>query len=88
MEKCVFLGYPEGYKGWKFYNPTTKQTLISERADFDERYFPMLKRLPLPSQPLPAVPNTAPTSPPVEYYTPLCLDQPVIALSGWLPVYD
>ena len=67
MEKCVFLGYPEGYKGWKFYNPTTKQTLISERADFDERYFP---------------------SPPVEYYTPLCFDQPVIALSGWLPVYD
>ena len=19
MEKCVFLGYPDGYKGWKFY---------------------------------------------------------------------
>jgi transposase InsO family protein len=36
-EKCVFIGYPEGYKGWKFYNPTTKRTVISERADFDER---------------------------------------------------
>ena len=41
MEKCVFIGYAEGYKGWKFYNPTMKKTIISERADFDERYFPM-----------------------------------------------
>jgi hypothetical protein len=41
-EKCVFIGYPPGYKGWKFYNPTTKKTIISERADFDERYFPGL----------------------------------------------
>jgi hypothetical protein len=38
MEKCVFIGYPEGYKGWKFYNPVTKKVIISERADFDERY--------------------------------------------------
>ena len=37
-EKCVFIGYPDGYKGWKFYNPTTKCTIISERADFNERY--------------------------------------------------
>jgi hypothetical protein len=27
----------------KFYNPTTKKVVISERADFDERYFPMSK---------------------------------------------
>jgi hypothetical protein len=32
------MGYPQGYKGWKFYNPTTKKTVIAERADFDERY--------------------------------------------------
>ena len=38
MEKCVFIGYPEGYKGWKFYNPETKKVIICERADFDERY--------------------------------------------------
>ena len=38
MEKCIFIGYPEGYKGWKFYNPVTKKVIISERADFDERY--------------------------------------------------
>jgi hypothetical protein len=44
MEKCVFIGYPQGYKGWKFYNPTTKKTVICERADFDERYFPLSKR--------------------------------------------
>jgi len=36
MEKCVFIGYPQGYKGWKCYNPTTKKVVISERADFDE----------------------------------------------------
>ena len=36
MEKCVFIGYPQGYKGWKFYNPVTKKVAISERADFDE----------------------------------------------------
>ena len=70
MEKCVFLGYPEGYKGWKFYNPTSKRTLISERADFDERYFPMSKRSPLPSQPPPAAPAVVPPSPSVEYYNP------------------
>ena len=33
----MFIGYPDGYKGWKFYNPTTKHTIISEHADFDER---------------------------------------------------
>jgi len=70
MEKCVFLGYPEGYKGWKFYNPTSKRTLISERADFDEMYFPMSKRLPLPSQPPPTAPAVVAPSPPVEYYNP------------------
>jgi len=38
MEKCIFIGYPDGYKGWKFYNPRSKRVIISERADFDERY--------------------------------------------------
>jgi transposase InsO family protein len=36
MEKCAFIGYPQGYKGWKFYNPTTKKTVISETADCQE----------------------------------------------------
>jgi transposase InsO family protein len=38
MEKCIFIGYPDGYKGWKFYNPETNKVIICERADFDERY--------------------------------------------------
>ena len=36
MEKCIFIGYPDGDKGWKFYNPITRKTIISERAEFDE----------------------------------------------------
>ena len=43
MEKCIFLGYPPDYKGWKFYNPDTKRTIISECAVFDEHYFSGLK---------------------------------------------
>ena len=44
MQKCVFIGYPSGYKGWLFYNPTTKKLLISERAEFDERHFSGLSK--------------------------------------------
>src|ERR1700744_2894599 len=51
MEKCVFIGYPQGYRGWRFYNPVTK-VVISERADFDERYF-MLQRHSVPHLPPP-----------------------------------
>ncbi|GLB43908.1 putative encoded by [Lyophyllum shimeji] len=36
--KCVFIGYPEGVKGWKFFNPKIRKVIVSERADFDERY--------------------------------------------------
>jgi hypothetical protein len=42
MEACVFVGYPSGYKGWKFYDPTTKNYIISERAEFDKHIFPGL----------------------------------------------
>ncbi|KAI6147071.1 hypothetical protein BKA82DRAFT_4355507 [Pisolithus tinctorius] len=70
MEKCVFIGYPEGYKGWKFYNPTTKCTVISERADFDERYFPLAAR---PSTPSLSVP--IPPKPPSTSFTPLSDNQ-------------
>ncbi|GLB41129.1 putative integrase core domain containing protein [Lyophyllum shimeji] len=38
MVKCVFIGYPDGVKGWKFYNPETRKVIVSEHADFDERY--------------------------------------------------
>ena len=42
MEQCIFVGYPSGYKGYKFYNPKTKKFIISECAEFDERMFPGL----------------------------------------------
>ena len=45
MEKCIFIGYPEGFKAWKFYNPVTKRVVVSERAEFDEWYFPGLKHI-------------------------------------------
>jgi transposase InsO family protein len=51
MEKGIFIGYPIGYKGWKFYIPSTKRTIISERADFDERFFPGLKKNFIPAMP-------------------------------------
>ena len=39
-EKCVFIGYPTQYKAWLFWNPLTKKEVISNSAEFDERYFP------------------------------------------------
>jgi len=44
MEKCILVGYPMGYKGWLFYNPATKKTMISERAVFNKRSFSGLKK--------------------------------------------
>lgn len=63
MEKCIFIGYPEGYKGWQFYNPKTKKVVISERADFDERYNyygVLLKMSPVPNDQLTV--NDAPSA--------------------------
>ena len=44
MEKCVFVGYPSGYKGWTFYNPSTQKYIICEHAEFDECVFPGLAK--------------------------------------------
>ena len=41
-QKCIFIGYSSEYKGWLFYNPDTKKTIISNAAEFDERLFPGL----------------------------------------------
>src|SRR5882762_2597585 len=60
MEKGIFIGYPDGYKGWKFYIPSTKKAVISERADFDERYFPGLKKDSLAALPNNYYPPAAP----------------------------
>jgi hypothetical protein len=34
------VGYPEGIKAWKFWDPVNKKIIISSHAVFDERYFP------------------------------------------------
>ena len=62
----MFIGYPQGYKGWKFYNPTMKKTVIAERADFDESYFPLSKHptsasIPTPSVEVESTPSISPT---------------------------
>jgi hypothetical protein len=44
IQQCIFLGYPSDYVGWKFYNPVTRKIVISERAEFDEHYFPAFKQ--------------------------------------------
>lgn len=43
FEQGIFMGYPDGYKAWKFVSLETGKVIISERADFDERNFPGLK---------------------------------------------
>ena len=40
--KCIFLGYPDGYKGWKCYDPLSKKIVISRDVIFDECSFPGL----------------------------------------------
>ena len=32
LEKCVFIGYPDGYKAWKFYNVETKRIVSFQRV--------------------------------------------------------
>ncbi|KAG8959896.1 hypothetical protein FRC05_007218 [Tulasnella sp. 425] len=39
---CIFIGFHEGMKGWKFYDPVTKKTGVSRDAIFDETSFPGL----------------------------------------------
>jgi len=41
MEKCIFIGYPKGYKGCKFYIPSTQCTIILERVEFKKDQFLM-----------------------------------------------
>ena len=37
---CVFLGYPPGVKGYRFYDVKTKQVFLSRDAVFHEEVFP------------------------------------------------
>ncbi|KNZ81392.1 hypothetical protein J132_00629, partial [Termitomyces sp. J132] len=49
--------YPPSYKGWLFYNPETKKTVISERAEFNEHLLPGLHLT------RPVIPSTLPLLP-------------------------
>jgi hypothetical protein len=67
IKKCVFLGYPQEYPGWLFWHPETKKEVISDRTDFDERYFLGNTT---------KIPDATPTPAPVpSVYTPLPLAQ-------------
>ena len=46
-QKCVFIGYPSNYKGWLFWNATTRKEIISDSTEFDERFFPGNSRTPV-----------------------------------------
>jgi len=47
MRKCIFVGYPDGIKGWKFYDPETQKLIVSNDVKFNELTF--LGTRPLPS---------------------------------------
>ena len=40
--KCVFIGFEDGYKGWKCYDPLARKIIISRDVIFDETLFPGL----------------------------------------------
>ncbi|PAV14929.1 ribonuclease H [Pyrrhoderma noxium] len=35
--KCVFIGYPSNFKGWRFSNPDTRKEVISNSTVFNKR---------------------------------------------------
>lgn len=39
-DKCIFIGFEDGFKGWKVYNPATRKVSISRDVIFDEKSFP------------------------------------------------
>ena len=90
MEKCIFIGYPQGYKGWKFYNPDIKKVLISEHADFDEHFF-MLQKRSVPHLPFPRPNSLLETPSPSSVCLPETLDDSMNDLgdlqSSQLPVH-
>jgi transposase InsO family protein len=37
---CIFLGYPEDFRGWRLWDPRTKQIIISRDVIWDENSMP------------------------------------------------
>ncbi|PNY16822.1 retrovirus-related Pol polyprotein from transposon TNT 1-94 [Trifolium pratense] len=51
-ERCIFVGYPQGQKGWKVYNPKTQKFFVSRDVVFYENILPYVvheKELPIES---------------------------------------
>lgn len=46
--RCVFLGYPPGQKGYKFYDLKTRTTFLSRDVIFKETEFPFKDRKHIP----------------------------------------
>ena len=41
---CIFLGYPDGIKGWRCYDPVARNIIISRDVILNEHKFPGLSR--------------------------------------------
>ena len=63
-KKCIFIGYPDGVKAWKFWDPVEKKVIISSHAVFDERCFPGNSTTIIDLVSLPPTPSTPSTSTP------------------------
>lgn len=47
--KCVFLGYPYHFHGYRFYDPSTGKVHLSSHDTFDKTLFPFANSSPPPS---------------------------------------
>lgn len=63
--KCAFVGYPEDYKAWKFWDPATRKIIISRDAIFDENSFLYAPKIAPSFGCLVPAPMPAPVAPPV-----------------------
>jgi hypothetical protein len=41
MVKCIFDGSPDGYIGWKLWDPFGKKAIMCKSVVYDEQLFPM-----------------------------------------------
>ena len=42
--RCIFIGFEDGVKGWKLYDPVTQKVIISHDIIFNESFFPGLSK--------------------------------------------
>jgi hypothetical protein len=73
-KKCIFLGYCSNYRGYICYDPTSKKTIITRHAVFDETTFPAKDWLSTPMQPPAndsAPPKVSPSTPVIINFVPI-----------------